>query len=119
MTKNELDLENKKRVIEYGEREYELDCSLACQSRWEQKFPEMADAIDLVSFTEKISGFKEASTALIISELKIIYCYLETEQTFLDFLKMFDLTNPSYCEKLTNRIKSIFDVVFSEASEKN
>ena len=43
---------NKKRVVEYGEKTFDLDVSLACQMRWEAKFPEFAAKEDLINYAQ-------------------------------------------------------------------
>ncbi len=108
-----------KRVVKFEDKEFELDLSLGCQMRWEQKFPQLAANEDLLSYTERVSKAKELTLPVIISKIKAIYCYFDTELTFVQFLKLFDLTNKDYIEKLTNQIKEIFESVYETASEKN
>jgi hypothetical protein len=117
MTKDELI--NGKRVVEYADKTFNLDMSLGCQMRFEQKFPELAAHEDLISYTTRIKDIKELSLPAIISKLKTVYCYFDTDMTFVQFLKLFDFSNKEYVEKLTNQLTETFEAVYGEASEKN
>jgi len=112
-------IEDGKRVVEYGEQPMLLDMSLVAQMRWEQKFPVNAEKEDLESYTERISKNKKVSSAVIISKLKTIYCYLDTNISFIEFLEMFDLTQADYVEKLTDAFKNAFEIILGSSSEKN
>jgi hypothetical protein len=117
MVKDELI--NGKRVVEYVDKAFNLDMSLGCQMRFEQRFPELAAHEDLISYTTRIKDIKELSLPAIISKLKTVYCYFDTELTFMQFLKLFDLSNKEYVEKLTQQLTEIFEAVFGAACEKN
>lgn len=105
-------------VTEY-ENEFDLDMSLASQLRYEAKFPALAKNEDLIGYTQRISKVEDLSAAVIISKMKTLYCYLETEMTFVDFLRMFDLTDEKYIKKLTDKIKFVFELVLNSSAEKN
>ena len=62
---------------------------------------------------------KELNTAVILSNMKILYCWFDTELTFIEFLKLFDLTDIDYIKQLTEEIKTIFDLVLNGSAEKN
>jgi len=110
---------NGKRVVEYADKAFELDMSLACQMRFEQRFPDLAAREDLISYTMRIKENKELTLPAIISKLKTVYCYFDTDLTFVQFLKLFDLSNEEYVNKITKQIQEIFETVFDSASEKN
>ena len=74
-----------------GEFIADLDTTLVSQMRFESKFPEMAAREDLISYAQRIMAVKELTVSKIISELKIVYCFFDTDKTFIEFLKMFDL----------------------------
>jgi len=89
-TKDEI--KNGKRVIEYADKEFELDLSLNCQMRWEKHFPAQAEKEDILLYTERIRDLLKRdslSAPLIVSMFKAIYCYFDTAMKFQEFLAMF------------------------------
>jgi len=117
VTKDEII--NKKRVTEYGEKAFNFDVSLGCQKRWEAKFPDNAEREGIVDYVERLKDEKRTSMPVIISKLKAIYCFFDTDMSFMAFLQMFDFTNAEYTKNLINKINELFEVVFDGASEKN
>lgn len=113
------EIKNGKLVKKQGTFEADLDMSLASQIRYEVKFPELAQREDLYSYSKRISDIKELSAAVIISKMKMLYCWFDTDVSFVDFLKMFDLTDEEYVKKLTNEIKTAFDLIMDGSAEKN
>ena len=97
----------------------DLDMSLASQIRFEAKFPELAKNEDLLGYAQRLKDTKELSTAVILSNMKILYCWFDTELTFIEFLKLFDLTDIDYIKQLTGEIKTIFELVLNSSAEKN
>ena len=102
-----------------GEFIADLDTTLVSQMRFESKFPEMAAREDLISYAQRIMAVKELTVAKIISELKIVYCFFDTDKTFIEFLKMFDLADEEYVLRFVDEIKGVFDLVLGSSSEKN
>ena len=51
--------------------------------------------------------------------MKMLYCWLETDIEFVDFLKLFDLTDIDYIKDITGEIKKVIDIVFNSSAEKN
>ena len=102
-----------------GEKEFELDTTLASQIRYETKFPELAANEDLFEYSKRISAVEQLSAAATISKMKILYCWLDTDIEFIDFLKMFDLADFEYINKLTKAIQKSFELVFNSSAEKN
>lgn len=97
----------------------DLDMSLASQIRFEAKFPELAKNEDLLGYAQRLKDINELSTAVIISNMKVLYCWFDTDLTFIDFLKLFDLTDIDYIKQLTEEIKTIFDLILNGSAEKN
>ena len=113
------EIKNGKLVKKQGVFDADLDMSLASQIRYEAKFPELAQREDLYSYSKRISEIKELSAAVIISKMKMLYCWFDTDVSFVDFLKMFDLTDEEYVKRLTNEIKTAFDLIVDGSAEKN
>lgn len=113
------EIKNGKLVKKQGVFDADLDMSLASQIRYEAKFPELAQREDLYSYSKRISEIKELSAAVIISKMKMLYCWFDTDVSFVDFLKMFDLTDEEYVKRLTNEIKTAFDLIMDGSAEKN
>ena len=97
----------------------DLDMSLASQIRFEAKFPELAKNEDLLGYAQRLKDINELSTAVIISNMKVLYCWFDTDLTFIEFLKLFDLTDIDYIKQLTEEIKTIFELVLNSSAEKN
>lgn len=105
--------------VEKSNKVFDLDMSLAGQIRYEAKFPELAEREDLVSYSQRVSAIDSLSVPVIISNMKALYCWFDTDITFIDFLKMFDFTDKKYVDELSKRIKEVFEIVFNGAAEKN
>lgn len=97
----------------------DLDMSLASQIRFEAKFPELAKNEDLIGYAQMMKDVKELSTAVILSDMKILYCWFDTDLTFIEFLKLFDLTDIDYVKRLMEEIKTVFDLILNGSAEKN
>lgn len=97
----------------------DLDMSLASQMRYEAKFPELASKEDLYSYSKRINEIQETTAPVIISKMKMLYCWFDTEIGFVDFLKLFDLTDIDYVKKLTKEMHDIFTIILEGSAEKN
>ncbi len=117
VVKNEI--VNKKHVFETEERDFEVDMSLACQMRWETKFPELAKTETVVDYGQRTAKMSSTNAAVILSKLKFLYCLFDTEMSFIQFVKMFDFTSEDYVKGLIARIEEIFQLVLDSSSEKN
>ena len=102
-----------------SEKIVEVDTSLASQIRFESKFPDLAQKEDLEGYSKRICAIEQLSAPVIISKMKMLYCWFDTDITFIDFLKLFDLTDIEYINKMTNAIKEAFEIIFSASAEKN
>lgn len=117
VTKNEI--VEKKHVFETEEKEFDVDMSLACQMRWETKFPELAEKETIVDYGVRTSKIESQNAAVILSKLKFIYCLFDMDMSFIQFVKMFDFTDEKYVKELLDRIEETFKFVFNSSSEKN
>ena len=107
-------------VKKQSEKVFDLDTSLASQIRFETKFPDLAKKEDLDGYSKRICKVEELSVAVIISKMKMLYCWFDTDLCFIDFLKLFDLTDTDYTvNKLTKAIKEAFELIFDGSAEKN
>lgn len=107
-------------VKKQSEKVFDLDTSLASQIRFETKFPELAQREDLDGYSKRICKIEELSVAVIISKMKMLYCWFDTDLCFIDFLKLFDLTDTDYTvNRLTKAIKEAFELIFDGSAEKN
>jgi hypothetical protein len=102
-----------------AEKEFEIDTSLAAQIRFETKFPELAQREDLDGYSKRIYEIKEMSAPVIISKMKMLYCYFDTEISFIEFLKLFDLSDIEYVKKLVKTLSDVFEIIFDSSAEKN
>lgn len=119
ITKNEFDLATKSHVFETGERAFDFDFSLACQLRWEAKFPTQAEKESIVDYVKRVSAYPH-SVSTLLSKLKAVYCFIANEAiSFEGFVRLFDFTKKKFVEELTTRFKEIFDLFEGDAAEKN
>lgn len=105
--------------FETAEREFEMDMSLACQMRWEAKFPELAAKENFVDYTTRTKELESKNPAVILSKMKAIYCFFDTDLSFVQFIKMFDFSRLEFTEELLKRINEVFEIVLKSSSEKN
>lgn len=110
---------DKKHVFKTEKKEFDVDMSLACQMRWEAKFPELAEKETIVDYGTRTSKIQSQNAAVILSKLKFLYCLFDTEINFIEFVKMFDFANEKYVKELLDRIEEIFNLVLDSSSEKN
>lgn len=108
-----------KQKVTKGEKEFDLDTSLASQIRWEASFPEQALHEDLFTYTQRISKQDQVTGPVLISKMKTLYCWFDTDISFIDFLKMFDLSDPAYVKKLTSQISAVWQSIVDSSAEKN
>ena len=108
-----------KLVVKASQIELKIDTSLLAQQRFESKFPKLAEREDLEGYSKRICAVEELSMAVIISKMKMLYCWFDTDMTFEDFLRLFDLTDIEYINKMTTAIKEAFEIIFNASAEKN
>lgn len=102
-----------------SEKSFSIDTSLASQIRFETKFPKLAEREDLFGYSKRICAIDELTAPVIISKMKMLYCWFDTDLDFIEFLKLFDLSDEAYVRKLTDAIKVAFELIFSGSAEKN
>ena len=102
-----------------SEKSFDIDTSLASQIRFETKFPKLAEREDLFGYSKRICAIDELTAPVIISKMKMLYCWFDTDLGFIEFLKLFDLSDEAYVRKLTDAIKVAFELIFSGSAEKN
>ena len=88
VTKDEL--KDGKRVFEYEEREVVFNNTISCQMRWESCFPELAKRESVIDYAARVRELEGRSVGVLISEMKVVYCFLELDMPFTDFIKLFD-----------------------------
>jgi len=103
---------------EITEKEFDVDFTLLSQMRFESKFPELAKHEDLLSYSKRIMNY-DLNMAKLLSMLKTLYCWFDTDIEFLDFVKLFDFSDKNYVDLLISKIKSIFDLILNSSVEKN
>ena len=108
-----------KLVKKTSEQIFDVDTSLASQMRFESKFPKLAEREDLYGYSRRIFEIEDLTAPVIISKMKMLYCWFDTEISFVEFVKLFDLSEPKYVKELTNAMKTIFELIFEESAEKN
>ena len=107
-------------VKKQSEKVFEIDTSLASQIRFETKFPNLAEREDLFNYSKRICEIEDLTAPIIISKMKMLYCWFDTELEFIDFLKLFDLTDTDYTiNRLTKAMKEAFEIIFNASAEKN
>lgn len=102
-----------------NEKAFDIDTSLASQIRFETKFPKLAEREDLFGYSKRICEIDDLTAPVIISKMKMLYCWFDTELDFIEFLKLFDLSDEAYVRKLTDALKVSFELIFSGSAEKN
>lgn len=112
-------IENGQLIKTEKETEFEIDTSLASQIRFEAKFPELAKNEDLFGYSQRICAIDSLSSGVIISKMKMLYCWFDTDIQFIDFLKLFDLSDKDYVERLAKTMQDAFNLIFDGSAEKN
>jgi len=105
--------------VENGEREFDVDMTLLAQNRYEKNFPKMAEYEDLLSYSQRICAVEDLKAEVILSKMKMLYCWFDTELSYEEFVKLFDLTDKEYIDKLATKIQKVFSLIFSGSAEKN
>lgn len=112
------ELVNGKRIFEYEDRAMDADFSLGMQLRWESKFPEIASQCSILEYAERVKNAPE-NEASVLSKIKCVYCFLDTDIPFIKFIKLFDFSRKEYVTKLLQAINDAITVMQEGAAEKN
>jgi hypothetical protein len=94
-----------------------IDTSIYSQTRWEINFPKEAEKEGLFDYIERIKEYKQVDIAKTISLLKAIYCFMEIDKSFKDFLKLFNVSDNTL--PLINALKDTFEIILNSSAEKN
>lgn len=108
-----------KRIFETEERTVEIDNTLVAQMRWEANFPEIAARESIVDYAMRLKNEQSKNVAVLISKLKVLFCFFKLDGDFVCFLKLFDFSQKEYVESLIEKISEAFNAIFSGATEKN
>ena len=108
-----------KRIFETEDRSVDIDNTLVSQMRWEANFPEIAARESIVDYAMRLKGESGENVSVLISKLKVLFCFFKLDGDFVSFLKMFDFSQREYVEGLIEKISEAFNAIFEGAAEKN
>ena len=108
-----------KRIFETEDRSVDIDNTLVAQMRWEANFPEIAARESIVDYAMRLKGESGENVSVLISKLKVLFCFFKLDGDFVGFLKMFDFSQREYVEGLIEKISEAFNAIFEGAAEKN
>lgn len=108
-----------KRIFETEDRSVDIDNTLVAQMRWEANFPEIAARESIVDYAMRLKGESGENVSVLISKLKVLFCFFKLDVDFVSFLKMFDFSQREYVEGLIEKISEAFNAIFEGAAEKN
>lgn len=105
-------------IVNFREINVAIDTSIFAEERWESHFPTNAARETLFAYIERIQENKLADKAHILSNLKAIFCFIESDEItdFKSFCQMFDLADGEYLQKLTGKIAYIFNLVLNNSA---
>ena len=106
-------------LVKTEDKEFDVDMTLLAQTRFEKFFPKMAEREDLFDYSKRICEIEEVRAEVILSKMKMLYCWFDTDLTYEEFVKLFDLTDKEYIDKLSTKMKKVFDLIFNSSAEKN
>lgn len=108
-----------KRIFETEDKSVDIDNTLVAQMRWEANFPEIAARESIVDYAMRLKGESGGNVSVLISKLKVLFCFFKLDGDFVGFLKMFDFSQKEYVEGLIEKISEAFNAIFAGAAEKN
>lgn len=105
-------------IVNFREINVAIDTSIFAEERWESHFPTNAACETLFAYIERIQENKLVDKAHILSNLKAIFCFIESDEItdFKSFCQMFDLADGEYLQKLTGKIAYIFNLVLNNSA---
>lgn len=100
---------------------FDLDTSVYSEERWEKHFPQMAEKEGLFAYIERVSKTKTTDRVRVISMLKAVFCFIESEKvsTYKEFAQMFSLSSTEYTNRLIDTLKKAFETVLRGSAVKN
>ncbi|MCI8911080.1 MAG: hypothetical protein HFE31_00050 [Clostridia bacterium] len=115
-----LDSENNLKIIK-EDITVDIDTSIFAEQRWETNFPANATRETLFAYIERIDKEKLIDTAHILTNLKALFCFLESDaiSDFKSFCQLFDLADEEYLKQLIDKIKYVFNIVLNSSAAKS
>lgn len=112
-------LDNGETQIQDSEIEVDIDTSLVSQMRFESKFPQLAQFEDIYHYSQRVFELKEQTAPVLLSKFKAFYCWVDTDKTFEEFVKMFSSEDKEYSDRLYKKMEMIVKAISDGATEKN
>ena len=72
-----------------------------------------------MDYAMRLKGESGENVSVLISKLKVLFCFFKLDGDFVNFLKMFDFSQREYVEGLIEKISEAFNAIFAGAAEKN
>ena len=115
-----LDSENNLKIIK-EDITVDIDTSIFAEQRWETNFPANATRETLFAYIERIDKEKLIDTAHILTNLKALFCFLESDaiSDFKSFCQLFDLADEEYLKQLIDKTKYVFNIVLNSSAAKS
>lgn len=95
-----------------------LDMSINAQTRWEENFPELSKTMGVFDYVDKFKNIKITDVATLGIALKLLYCFIDIDVTYKDFISMFSGENEEYFNELWTTIKSVLEFVIERNNSK-
>ena len=73
----------------------------------------------MYGYTKRIREYKDLSTAKILSDLKLLYCWIDIDIEFIDFVRLFDMSDKEYVKDLLKAMDEGFKFILNSSAEKN
>lgn len=104
--------------INKGSMKVFIDTSFQAHLKWEEQF-QSTMGCDLATYSERVASWvktPEKAKAQFLGVLKLLYCYINSEQlpTFKDFCKLFDY---DIADEILNKIKVVLEETRKTASK--
>ena len=95
-----------------------VDTSIFAEQRWEANFPAQAKNETLFAYIERVQENKLVGKAHILSNLKAIFCFLESDEIadFKSFCQLFAITDTKRLARLVEKIKGVFEIIIDSAT---
>jgi len=101
-----------------GELKCQLDTSISSEITWEEQFPAQAKNSTLFDYFSMLKLSKKDNTANILSQLKVIYCFIVFKQgqelSFREFTRLFNFSDIEYLKKLAKAFKDVFELIYPD-----
>lgn len=116
--KKTWDEDKKTTIREQGQLSVNIDTSMLAHLKWEEQFQDVVGH-DLATYTEMVRKWakdEQTAKARFIGMLKLLYCYVDSEElpTFKDFAKMLDF---EIIDEILTKISSVLEEVGKSAAK--